>query len=70
MNGVWVVYEGLWAVLKRFYGHPNAVGYAGLVYSALLSCDSRAILISMMQYKKDCSSLCCAPIMISLFDAS
>ena len=30
MNGVWVIYE-TWAVLKRFYCYPNAVGYAGLV---------------------------------------
>ena len=31
MNGVWVIYYETWAVLKRFYCYPNAVGYAGLV---------------------------------------
>lgn len=42
MYGVWVVYEGLWAVLKRFYVIHRLSGMqVSCYYSALRSCDSR-----------------------------
>ena len=53
--------------------NPNAVGYAGFVYSDLLSSDSRAAVESSRRTlkQKDCSSLpYTAPMSIYLSDTA